>query len=132
MSRDDNRQRYLDGLKKRNNRSHEFEVKVKRQQSMIKTMAKKFPIEERSDYNRVKFNSSEYKENMAKSVSESWKYRDRISIGKKMSESLKKSKEQRSKAISKLKWWNDGTKNVRTEKCPGPEWKLGRFKYVNI
>lgn len=39
--------RYEEGLKKRNNRSSDPEVREKRRQSMIATMAKKFPKEQR-------------------------------------------------------------------------------------
>jgi len=40
----------------------------------------------------------------------------------------KEAKEIRSKAISLLKWYNNGEKNVRTKKHPGEGWIPGRAK----
>lgn len=33
---------------------------------------------------------------------------------------------KRSKALSKLKWWTDGSQNKRSETCPASGWVLGR------
>lgn len=125
MQRPEVREKYLEGLKKRNNRSNDPEVLEKRKQSMIKTMAEKFPVEKR--YNPPEFNSLEYKENMAKSVSKSWESRDKEKIGKKISESLKNSSKVRSEYMSKTKWWNNGIINTRNIECPGPDWIKGKL-----
>lgn len=37
-------------------------------------------------------------------------------------------KEKRKKTMSKLKWWNDGKINKRSEICPGTNWTRGRIK----
>lgn len=90
MNRLDVRDKYLKGLENRNNIPTE-ETLEKRRQSMIKTMAEKFPVEQRADYNRPKFNSKEYKENMSKSVAKKWERlnkEQRQEIGSKISQSL--------------------------------------------
>jgi len=127
MYREDVREKYLKGLEKRDTKSSESEVREKRRQSMKQTMAKKFPIEERKP-KPVEFGSEEYKKNMAISVSESWKSRDKKAIGEKISESLAASKEHRSKTISSLKWYNNGVINKRLASHPGDGWTKGRIK----
>ena len=99
------RKRYLEGLKSRDNKSSDPETLERRRQSMLKTMAEKFPVENR--YNPVKFGSEEYKTNMAKSVSESWKYRDKENIGNKISQSLtgKKKTGKAAKGHKKSEEW---------------------------
>ena len=47
MQRPEVKQKYQEGLKSRDNRSSDIEVREKRRQSMIKTMAEKFPEENR-------------------------------------------------------------------------------------
>jgi hypothetical protein len=48
MQRPEVREKYLEGLKSRDSRSSDPEVREKRRQSMIKTMAEKFPEENRN------------------------------------------------------------------------------------
>lgn len=126
MNREDVRKKYLKGLKKRDTKSSDPIVREKRRQSMKQAMAKKFPIEERKP-KPVEFGSEEYRNNMASSVAESWKLRDKKAIGSKISESLAKSKESRSKAQSALKWYNNGTMNTRSAENPGDGWVAGRL-----
>lgn len=150
MQRPEVREKYLKGLAERDNRSSDPEVREKKRQSMLKTMAEKFPIENR--YNPPEFNSLEYKENMAKSVSKSWELRDKEEIGKKISESLTgkpktgkaakghiKDEEWREKISISNKnadvdrsgylWWNNGVKNTRSKECPGPDWIKGKLPH---
>ena len=128
------KQKYLKGIENRNTRSAELEVREKRRVSMLKTMEEKFPIDERHTP-RWEFNSVEYKENMAKSVSLKWEkltIDEKEQIGNKISESLKETKELRSNAIKSLSWWTDGTNNKRSKECPGNNWYKGRSKeWVN-
>ena len=132
MWRPDVRENYLNGIKNRVIDQSE-KVREKRRLSMVKTMAEKFPIENR--YNPVEFNSPEYKENMAKSVFLKWEKLSHIEkeqIGNKISESLKETKELRSQTIKSLFWWTDGTNNKRNKECPGNNWYKGRSKeWVN-
>lgn len=153
MQRPEVREKYLKGLKNRPKPS--AQTVEKRRQSMIKTMAEKFPVENR--YNPVKFGSEEYRLNMAKSVSESWKTRDKETIGNKISESLsgkpktgkaakghRKTEERNKKASESIKivlssnpdkttkgklWWNNGTINTRSKDSPGPGWVKGKLPH---
>ena len=127
----------------------------KRKQSMTKTMAEKFPIENR--YNPPKFSSEKYRNNMAESVSKSWETRDKKEIGKKISKSLRgkpktgkaarghiKSEEWRRKSSESIKailstdpdkttkgklWWNNGLINTRSKVSPGVEWIKGKLPH---
>ena len=129
MWRPDVREKYLAAIKDRVIDQSE-EVREKRRVSMIKTMEEKFPIDERHTP-RWEFNSVEYKENMAKSVSLKWKKLttdEKLQIGNKISESLKDTKELRSQTIKSLFWWTDGTNNKRSKECPGDNWYKGRSK----
>ena len=121
MQRDDVRENYLNGLKTRNSRSSDPEVREKRRQSMIKTMATKFPDRKV----RLKFGSDEYRENMASKTREFWKDSNhRKTIGEKISKGLigKKirlgqtnSKEHRAKIKEGLKiHWENRTKVDKT------------------
>jgi phage pi2 protein 07 len=126
MSRPDVRERYLEGLKTRNNRSDEPEVIEKRRKSMIETMAKKFPNRKI----RPKFGSEEYKSNMVKSCKIAWTMKSekqKENRAKKISESLRNSKESRSKMMSQMIWWNNGIKNTRSIQSPGIGWEKGRL-----
>lgn len=121
----ENRELYLEGLKKRNTRSSDPEVRTKRSESMKKTMAEKFPEENRwkklSPEDRKEYYSNKAKTNWAK---EGFKE----SVSRKISESLKASKEVRSKHMSSLRWWNNGLINTRKPECPGEDWVLGKLK----
>lgn len=125
MYRPDVREKYLKGLKTRNNTQTQEAIE-KRRNSMKDTMATKYPVENRKQY--VKFGSEEYRNNMAESVAESWKHRDKEAIGNKISDSLKASKELRSKTISSYFWWNNGEKNTRKATCPGEGWVKGKLR----
>lgn len=88
MQRPEVRDKYLWGLETRDNRSSNPEVIEKRRQSMLKTMAEKFPVENRQV--RIKFNSQEYKDVMADIVSDRWKqvgYKEKV--GNNISKALK-------------------------------------------
>lgn len=88
MQRPEVRGKYLKGLETRDNRSSNPEVIEKRRQSMKKTMAEKFPVENRQV--RIKFNSQEYKDVMADIVSDRWKqvgYKEKV--GANISKALK-------------------------------------------
>ena len=119
---------YEEGMRFRNNRSHESEVREKRRQTMINTMAKKYPLESRPGFGSRKFNSEEYKLNMAASVSASWKHRDAKVIGEKISVSLASSKVKRSEYMKSLRWYNDGIRDIRRDTHPGEGWNEGRIK----
>lgn len=119
--------RYYDSIR---GKKQSEELIEKRRKSMKETMAKKFPIETRKGHESPKFNSAEYKQNMSESVSKSWENRDKEKIGKKISRSLKASKEQRSKHISQLKWWNNGQVNRRSAERPGIDFIPGVLKKI--
>jgi len=122
MQRPEVRQRYEDGLKKRP-KTQTAAQRAKRSESMKKAMAKKFPDRKVL----VEFGSKEYRDNMAKSVSESWTKRNKAAVGSKISKSLATSKESRSKAMSSLKWYNNGQINKRLPAHPGDGWTTGRI-----
>lgn len=119
------REKYLKGMMGRKNYVSP-EGLQRRTELHIKRMEERFPKEHRKV--RCKFGSEEYRKNMALKTAEKWKRGDKKEIGKKISESLKKSKKIRSDIMSKLKWWNDGIINIRREFSPGEEWILGRIK----
>lgn len=158
MWRPDIREKYLASIKDRVIDQSE-EVREKRRLSMVKTMAEKFPIDERHTP-RWEFNSTEYKENMAKSVFLKWEkltVDEREQIGNKISESLsgkektgnaakghKKTKERNKKASDSIKeylklnpekttkgklWWNNGLINTRSKESPGEEWIKGKLPH---
>lgn len=104
------------------------ELVEKRRQAMVKTMAEKFPVDERKRPDH-EFGSEEYRANMAISVSESWKTRDKEAIGGKIKESLVASKEHRSKIMSGRQLWNDGTSHKKAIDCPGDGWVLGALPW---
>lgn len=121
MQRPDVRKKYLKGLRKRNNKPTQEALK-KRSESMRRTMAKKFPIESRFKY-ETRFGSEEYKANMAKSVSESWKTRNKKKIGKKISESLRGVPRP---SMLGRKWWNNGSINRRSILPPDATFVAGK------
>lgn len=77
MWQPDIRAKYLKGLKKRVNKSSDPIVREKRRQSMLQTMAKKFPVENRKVV--PKFGSEEYKKNMSETITNWWAQRKRAS-----------------------------------------------------
>jgi hypothetical protein len=87
------RQKYEKGLQKRDNKSSNPEVIEKRRQSMIKTMAKKFPIENRykplTDEEKWEYYSQKGKEIWANRTEEQKK-----EIGRKISEANKRNKRE--------------------------------------
>jgi hypothetical protein len=121
MQRPDVRKKYLAGLQKRNS-IQSIEAKKKRSESMKRTMAKKFPIESRFKY-ETKFGSDEYKINMGKTISESWKHRDKKKIGKKISASLKGVPRP---SMLGRKWWNNGSINRRSILPPDATFVAGK------
>jgi hypothetical protein len=126
MQRPEVREKYLETLKTRNCRSSDPEVREKRRQSMIKTMAEKFPED-----NRTKpkvWNEGERKQYYSDKAKKIWATEGhKENVGPKISESLKSLKEVRSKHMSSLRWWNNGSINRRTQTCPGEGWILGRM-----
>jgi len=129
MQRPDIKEKYLAGLEQRDNKSSDLEVREKRRQSMKKTMAEKFPIEDR--YNPVKFGSKEYKNNMANKTKQKWENRtkeDKQKISEKISNSLTASKQKRSDIMKSKFWWNNGVINKRNDISPGDDWVRGKLK----
>lgn len=134
-------------------RFHTEETKNKKRKSMIKTMAEKFPIENR--YHPVEFNSKEYKQNMSEKSKQRWSglseeqhseicnnisysLTGKSKTGKaakghqkseehkrKISESNKKSKVDRAGKL----WWNNNIINKRSKESPGPEWVKGKLSH---
>jgi hypothetical protein len=91
MKRPEVRQKYEDGLKNRDNKSSDPEVAEKRRQSMIKTMAEKFPEENRK--HSISIDSEEYKENMREKTKAYWENmteEDKLIHNEKLSNGLKK------------------------------------------
>lgn len=88
MQRPDVRSNYEEGLNTRNNRSSDIDVREKRRQSMVKTMAEKFPEENRrkplSDDERKEYYSQKGKNIWANRSEEQIK-----EIGSKISNGLK-------------------------------------------
>lgn len=119
------RQKYLEGLNRRDNRSSDPEVAEKRRESMKATMAKKFPLEQRKT--RPAFNSVEYINNMATKTKQLWE-RDghHENVSSKISKSLEASRDIRSAKMKASKWWTNGSVNTRASTSPGEGWCLGR------
>lgn len=85
------RKRYLKGLKKRDTKSSNPEVRKKRQQTMIKTMAEKFPIGTRHGdrYPHAKHGSEEHLQKLSDASKELWtRPGHREKTGKAISEAL--------------------------------------------
>lgn len=149
MQRPEVRENYLEGIK--NRPLPTVETLKKRSQSMIKTMADKFPVENR--YNPPKFGSEEYTQNMSNSVAESWETkRNKKEIGENISKALQgkpktgkvakghtKSEEWRKKISESNKnakvdrkgyfWWNNGVINTKSKESPGSEWIKGKLPH---
>ena len=114
------KQNYKEGLKTRDCRSSDVEVRTKISESMKKTMAEKFPNRKQRD----KFGSEEYCKNMAEKTKQLWQNPGhRESVGKKISQSLI----GRPSPVKNTFWWNNGLKNTRKAECPGPEWVKGKI-----
>ena len=114
------KQNYKEGLKTRDCRSSDVEVRTKRSESMKKTMAEKFPNRKQRD----KFGSEEYCKNMAEKTKQLWQNPGhRESVGKKIGQSLI----GRPSPVKNTFWWNNGLKNTRKAECPGPEWIRGKL-----
>ena len=114
------KQNYKEGLKTRDCRSSDVEVRTKISESMKKTMAEKFPNRKQRD----KFGSEEYCKNMAEKTKQLWQNPGhRESVGKKISQSLI----GRPSPVKNTFWWNNGLKNTRKAECPGPEWIRGKL-----
>jgi len=88
MQRPDVRKNYEEGLRRRDNRSSDPKVSEKRSQSMIATMAEKFPVENRykplTDEERF-----EYYSNKAKVMHRNRTDEKKEEVGKKISDALK-------------------------------------------
>ena len=111
---------FKEGLKTRDCRSSDVEVRTKRSESMKKTMAEKFPNRKQRD----KFGSEEYCKNMAEKTKQLWQNPGhRESVGKKISQSLI----GRPSPVKNTFWWNNGLKNTRKAERPGPEWVRGKL-----
>ena len=90
MQRDDVRERYEAGLTQRDNKSSDPEVREKRRQSMLKTMAEKFPVENRNSF--IKMSSEErtkYYRDKAINMHTNRSEEKKKEIGKKISEAQK-------------------------------------------
>lgn len=89
MQRPEIRNKYLEGIKNRNLIISE-DIIEKRRQSMIKTMAIKYPVDKRRKY--TKFGSIEYIENMSNKSKQMWENRteeEKLEISSKISNSNK-------------------------------------------
>lgn len=85
------REKFLSGLQNRDNRSSDIEVREKRRQSMKKTMAEKFPIEDRKK--RLQKDDPKLLEVYKQKSKELWSNRseeEKKAIGKKISEANKR------------------------------------------
>lgn len=125
--KDDVRSKYLISIKNRDNKSSDPDVKQKRRDSMIKTMAEKFPVDERKK--RLKRDDPKLNDLYSQKSKEMWENRSeqqKQELGSKISKALIDSKQQRSAHMSSLKWWNNGTINKRSKEQPGLEWNLGK------
>ncbi len=118
------RDKYLKGLKKRDNKSSDPAVRKKRSDSMKATMALKF-ADQRAYVATLpkapKFGSEEYCLNMAEKSAARWKeegYKNRV--GSVISASLK------GKSRDLGFWWNNGSSRTRSHTQPGPDWVRGR------
>lgn len=114
------RENYIEGLKHRNTRSSDPEVRAKRSESMRRRMAEKFPDRKV----RQKFGSEEYRENMRAKSLAMWdnpEHRERV--GKKISAGLM----GRPSPSKGTFWWNDGSANRRSAECPGDSWIRGKL-----
>lgn len=92
MQRPEVRKNLLEGHKDKDNRSSEPEVRKKRSDSMKKTMAIKFPVEERNSFNRSKQGSKEHSQKLSEASKLMWNKRtekQKSEIGKKISISNK-------------------------------------------
>lgn len=119
MAKPENRERYLEGLKNRNQIQSE-ETRQKRSESMKKTMAEKFPEQNR----RQKLSSEERKEYYSNKAKSNWsKPGFKESVGPKISEALK----GKPSAVAGSKWWNNGIINKRMINCPGDGYVLGKL-----
>ena len=129
------------------------ETVEKRRQTMIKTLAEKFPIEERRNYNRSKAGSEEHKQKLSqksKDIHANRTEEQKQVIGKKISESNKgkqnrlgqtNTPKHRAKASAAIKealskidrsgtfWWNNGFINTRAKQSPGSEWIKGKLPH---
>jgi hypothetical protein len=127
MQKPEVREKYLQSLQTRNCRSSDPEVREKRRASMIKTMAKKFPVENRTV--TVKLTDSERFEYYSKKAKKMWEDPDhKAKVSESISKSLVASKEHRSKVMSSMKWYNNGTTNTRKQLHPGDGWVEGKLK----
>jgi hypothetical protein len=123
MAKPENKERYLEGLKKRNQIQSE-ETKQKRLKAMKKTMAEKFPEENR----RKKLSDEERKEYYSNKAKANWSTPGfKEAVSSKISEALKASKDTRSRHMSSTRWWNNGIINTRTIDCPGDGYVLGKL-----
>lgn len=128
MCRPEVREKYIEGMKKRNNRSSDIETKEKRRKTMINTMLKKFPIENRKI--RLRRDSEELLKIYSNKTSELWKNRteeEKMFINKKNSEGQKKYHQLNPNARKGMLWWNNGTINTRSKNCPGESWVRGKI-----
>lgn len=89
MERPDVRKRYEEGLSKRNNKSSCHITREKRRQSMIKTMAEKFPVENRRQPLTVE-ERYKYYSDKAKKMHSNRTEEQRLEINRKISEANKR------------------------------------------
>ena len=95
MYRPDVREKYLDGIQNRDNRSSDIEVREKRRQTMKKTMAEKFTIEDRKK--RLQKDDPKLLEVYKQKSEEMWANRseeEKKDIGRKISEANKGKKQR--------------------------------------
>lgn len=121
MAREDVRANYLEAISRRDY-TQTPGTREKRRQSMLVTMAKKFPPEHRQQF--MERASPEYKDFMRQHAADLWqKPGHRESVGAKISASLT------GKPRNNGFWWNNGSEEKRSHVCPGGAWARGRLKY---
>ncbi len=129
------RKKYEEAIRKRNNKSSDPEVREKRRQSMIKTMAKKFPEENRPDFNRVSSGSEEHRIKNSIGGKKAWANRteqQKQDMQNKIIETkIKNGTLNKGHSIGKF-WWNNGTNNKRSKECPGNNWVKGKIHNLSI
>ena len=154
LNKNDNRLPVLWGHTHNKGRIPSEEIIEKRRASMVKTMAEKFPIENRNI--RSEFGSEEYHAKISNGVKKYWSNlseEKRTILGSKISNSLigtqnrlgqTNSEEHRRRASASIKeafikdpsktskgtfWWNNGSLNKKSKECPGEEWIRGKLPH---
>lgn len=127
MSRPEVREKTLEGYRTRNTRGQNPQkTKEKRRTSMVATMAKKFPVENRYQANSV--NSEEHSIAMKSQAKKFWE----TATPEQKAERARKITEKqlgvprKGNAGKGSVWWNNGLINTKSFTQPSPDWVRGR------